>query len=242
MDISDILRDLDHHAEDPFAAHEEDYSPSQPSGEADLQSLTRAWINERGTTELLPWPQDNLIDRISTRIKSQVERIEQLTGDMDPTTNFTLIILQTELERWKFLTRSYLRARLSKIDKHTLFYLSTPEGRAKISELEIQYATRRQGLLHSHFLDSFLAAFPERLRDLNDTAGGISMIEGPDEEGAVFVRGLGSREEGEREDGVVVKGRGRDGDAEWEVGRGEVVVARWADVKGLVDKGELELV
>lgn len=188
------------------------------------------------------WPQDDLIDRVSTRIKSQVERIEQLTGDMDPTTNFTLIILQTELERWKFLTRSYLRARLSKIDKHALFYLSTPEGRAKISDLEIQYATRRQGLLHSHFLDSFLAAFPERLRDLNDTAGGISMIEGPDEEGAVFVRGLGARDADERGEGVIVKGRGRDADAEWEVKRGEVIVARWADVKGLVGSGELELV
>lgn len=34
---------------------------------------------------------------------------------MDPKTNFRLIIIQTELERFKFLVRSFLRARLKKV-------------------------------------------------------------------------------------------------------------------------------
>lgn len=34
---------------------------------------------------------------------------------MDPKANFTLIILQTELERFKFLVRSFLRARIAKV-------------------------------------------------------------------------------------------------------------------------------
>jgi GINS complex subunit 4 len=38
-----------------------------------------------------------------------------MTGDMDPKTNFALIVLQTELERYKFLVRSFLRVRLSKV-------------------------------------------------------------------------------------------------------------------------------
>ena len=67
------------------------------------------------------------------------------------------------------------------------------------------------------------------------------MIGGPDEEGGVFVRGLGSKDIG-GEGSVIVRGRGRDGDGEVEVGRGEVVVARWADVKEHVEKGEMELV
>ena len=37
-----------------------------------------------------------------------------MTGDMDPKTNFTLVVIQTELERYKFLVRSYLRARIAK--------------------------------------------------------------------------------------------------------------------------------
>ena len=68
----------------------------------------------------------------------------------------------------------------------------------------------------------------------------ISMIGGPDEENGVFARGLGSRDGGERS--VVIIGRGRDGDGEIEVARGEVVIARWADVRVHVENGEMELV
>jgi GINS complex subunit 4 len=60
MDISDILegintRSLDH---DPFADNDGDAyglgSRGQAFEQADLQALTRAWVNERGTAELLP--------------------------------------------------------------------------------------------------------------------------------------------------------------------------------------------
>jgi hypothetical protein len=34
---------------------------------------------------------------------------------MDSKANFTLVILQTELERFKFLVRSFLRARIAKV-------------------------------------------------------------------------------------------------------------------------------
>jgi GINS complex subunit 4 len=58
-----------------------------------------------------------LFERINDRIKAQIEKIEILTGDMDPKTNFALIVIQTELERYKFLVRSYLRARIAKVRK-----------------------------------------------------------------------------------------------------------------------------
>ncbi|KAG4431831.1 hypothetical protein IFR05_012693 [Cadophora sp. M221] len=240
MDINDILEDLNarHLDRDPFA--EGDEFQGRASGQADLQALTRAWVNERGATELLPWPKDGLIERATNRIKQQIELVEQMTGDMDPKTNFSLIIIQTEVERWKFLIRSYLRARIAKIDKHTLHYLS-PEHSGRLSETEIAYATRHQQLLHSHYLSSFLGSFPQNLQNLNDTAGGINMIGGPDEEEGVFVRGLGARD-GSGESAVAVHGRGRDGDGEVDVQRGEVVIARWSDVKDLVEKGEIELV
>lgn len=38
-----------------------------------------------------------------------------MTGDMDPKTNFALIVIQTELERYKYVVRSYLRARIAKV-------------------------------------------------------------------------------------------------------------------------------
>ena len=46
---------------------------------------------------------------------SKIELVEEQTGNMDPKTNFRLIILQTELERFKFLVRSFLRARIAKV-------------------------------------------------------------------------------------------------------------------------------
>ncbi|KAH7400378.1 hypothetical protein BKA64DRAFT_480945 [Cadophora sp. MPI-SDFR-AT-0126] len=243
MDISDILQDLNarHLERDPFSENGDEFEAGgRASGQADLQALTRAWVNERGATELLPWPKDGLIERATNRIKQQIELVEQMTGDMDPKTNFSLIIIQTEVERWKFLIRSYLRARIAKIDKHTLHYLS-PEHSSGLSETEIAYATRHQQLLHSHYLSSFLGSFPQNLQNLNDTAGGINMIGGPDDEEGVFVRGLGTRD-GSGESAVTVHGRGRDGDGEVDVERGEVVIARWSDVKDLVEKGEMELV
>lgn len=105
MEIDDILREVD-----PSTA-------STPLETRDLQALTRRWIAERTAPELLPWESEGLFERVNDRIKAQIEKIEDMTGDMDPKTNFTLIILQTELERFKFLVRSYLRARIAKVPR-----------------------------------------------------------------------------------------------------------------------------
>ena len=61
MDISDILQDINSPAVDldPFRGDEGiagvGASRGQHPGQVDLQALTRAWINERGTTELLQY-------------------------------------------------------------------------------------------------------------------------------------------------------------------------------------------
>lgn len=156
-----------------------------------------------------------------------------MTGNMDPKTNFALIVIQTELERYKFLVRSYLRARMAKIDKHTLHYLSTPTLRSRLSETELAYATRHQALLHDHYLSSFLASFPPALQNLNDTAGNVSMIDTPDLESAVFVRLLRDS---------FVEGKGTDSDGAMEGRDGDILILRWSDAKPLVDEGNAELV
>ena len=43
--------------------------------------------------------------------------MEDLTGNMDPKIGFRLIVVQTELERVKFLIRSLVRARIAKVGK-----------------------------------------------------------------------------------------------------------------------------
>ncbi|KAK4193531.1 DNA replication complex gins protein sld5 [Podospora australis] len=219
MDIDDILREVD----PTFHA--------VPQEKRDLQELTRAWIAERSAPELLPWPPNGLFERINDNIKRQIEKVEEMTGDMDPRTNFALIVIQTELERFKYIVRSYLRARISKIDKHTLHYLSTDQLRSRLSEMELAYATRHQALLHNHYLSSFLSSFPPQMQNLNDSAG-ISMVEAPDLESAVFIRLLKD---------CLVEGRGVDSDGQMEGRESDVVILRWSDAKPLVKSGSAEL-
>lgn len=152
---------------------------------------------------------------------------------MDPKTNFALIVIQTELERYRYLVRSYLRARIAKIDRHTLHYLSTDALRSRLSEMELAYATRHQALLHNHYLSSFLSSFPPNLQNLNDASAGISMIEAPDLESAVFIRLL-------KDTSVAARGVDEDDDAEMK--ESDIVILRWSDAKPLVDAGSAELV
>ena len=176
-----------------------------------------------------------------------------MTGTMDPKSNFTLVILQTELERFKFLIRSFLRARIAKvrqstrhdnqciangtrqIDKYPHHYrqlsLSDP---AILSSLEQQYLQSHQALLSSLYHASFLSSFPQALQKLDDTAGGISMVDKPEEDSAVFCRVL--RDAGNLE----IYGEAGVGDVDLK--RGDVWVLRWSAVKEAVVRGDVELI
>ncbi|KAF2664758.1 DNA replication complex GINS protein SLD5 [Microthyrium microscopicum] len=216
MDIDDILADLD--------------AATVPQETLDIQLLTRLWVAERVAPELLVWP-DDLISRITERMSAQVELIEEQTATMDPKSSFGLIVLQTEMERVKFLVRSYLRARLAKVDAHPLYYNEgEPAGRLSVEEK--QYLTAHQTLLEAHYGASFLGQFPAQLQRMDDPAGGISMVETPDAERAVFVRAL--------RDAGLVRMPGRD--ESWDVKRGDVRVVRWSAVRDLVEIGDLELI
>ncbi|KAK0514860.1 hypothetical protein JMJ35_002239 [Cladonia borealis] len=218
MDIDDILAEVD--------------DSTIPQETRDLQELTRTWVNERSAPELLPWPAE-LMDRVLERIRQQISLIEDRTSSTDPKSSFTLIILQTELERFKYLTRSLLRARLAKIDAFPLHTLTHAPTRALLSPSELQYATTHTAILHRHFQNAFLGQFPEGLRKMDDSSGGVNMVEGPDLEKAVFVRGR-------REAGVVIGGEGVG--KEFLLGKGEVVVVRWGVVREVVGRGEAELI
>ncbi|CAO2654317.1 Nn.00g110500.m01.CDS01 [Neocucurbitaria sp. VM-36] len=211
MDIDDILAE---------AAVD-----STPQETHDLQEMTRCWVAERVAPELLSWPGE-LMDRVLERIRKQIELVEDQTGNMDPKTNFRLIIYQTELERFKFLVRSFLRARMKKIDTHPLHIQAQHAASLEtlnplLSPSEYQYLKSHQSLLSSHYSSSFLGQFPASLQRLDDTTGGISMIDKPEEDKAVFIRAL--RDVGE----VFVEGT----DRRFEIKRGDVWVVRWSAIR-----------
>ncbi|PUU81323.1 hypothetical protein B9Z19DRAFT_1113511 [Tuber borchii] len=211
MDIDDLLQELDDN--------------QVPSGTRDIADLTQSWIAERSAPEILPF-QTALLERLMERIRQQIELVETQTGNLDPKTNFCLILIQTELERVKFLVRSYLRARIHKIDKHSIYILTTPSIRGRLSPPELSYLKSHLGLLNSHFLASFLRGFPEHW--------GISMVEEPDLDGAVFCKVVKDIEDN------IARIPGTD--AEFKLTKGDVYVVRYSAVREFILRGEVELI
>lgn len=154
-----------------------------------IEALTQAWVSERTAPEILPY-NEGLIDSASTRLRSQITLVEQ-TEIHDARTNFKLVIIQTEIERVKYLLRSYLRTRLHKIDRYALHCLRNPDVMVKLSVLERQYVQKHEAILAKHYYSSFVKDLPEsgNMRKLDDTAAaGLSMIEVPDLKQAVFCK------------------------------------------------------
>lgn len=124
---------------------------------------------------------------------------------------------------------------LAQIDKYPLHYreLATTDPNI-LSNLEKQYLQSHQALLSSHYHASFLSAFPTSLQKLDDTSGGISMVDKPDEDSAVFCRVL--------RDAGNVEVQGETGVGEVDLKRGDVWVLRWRDIRDGVVQGDVELI
>ena len=261
IDISDILAE----AGRPSLHSHSQYAPSghQPydadSAHTDHQLLTRAWTSERCTPDLLPYPTE-LMQRVMERVRSQISRIEDLTsgmtdglsngyGGQNPSNqnlNLILSILQTDLSRTQFVIRSLLRARLAKVTKFATYYLKLLDesdtkddgGCGLLSEAEASFLRHHQALLQNFYDASFLASFPRSLRRLDDSSGGVGMVEGPDADMAVVCRCLGDAWTNEDELG----GDGEGGaTVEVRMQKGDIMIVRWRDVKGGVVMGDVEL-
>ncbi|KAL8974923.1 MAG: hypothetical protein Q9197_000836 [Variospora fuerteventurae] len=203
------------------------------TGAASLAIRLDGTSNEKDTTTGKSAKSQLKVNLANATSRDQIEVVEEQVGNPDPKTNFRLIIIQTELERFKFLVRSFLRARIAKIDKYALYLLTNPTQSERLSPSELQYANSHQALLEAHYRSSFLSQFPASLQRLDDTAGGISMIEQPDADKAVFLRALRDVEEP-----IIVEGT----DIDFELKRGDVYVVRWSAIRNLVINGDAELV
>jgi GINS complex subunit 4 len=239
MDIDDILADLDR---------------SEPTSTAstalDHQQLTRFWVSERAAPDVLKWPAD-LMDRIMLRVRQQIETIEDMTagvamtglGSGSSNSNLAMSILQTDLSRTQYIIRSLLRQRLAKLTKYAMHYLTLDNKSTMMSPQEQYFLQSHQALLSNLYGASFLSAFPARLQRLDDNAGGLNMVEGPDGKKAVFIRCLAERWSNDpaHEDYDVDDDETAGENGVLAMRRGQIWVVRWEDVKNGVEKGALEL-
>jgi len=172
----------------------------------------------------------------------------------DPRTSeeeyFRIVLIQTEAERVKFLVRSYLRARLYKIEKYHAHILASPEQRTRLSVTELAHAEGYKALLESHFHASALNGLPENLRSLNEEdEHGLSM--GGFHLSFVHCEGIVKKKVVSRpnvKQGVFVRARRHcapvslpDGGT-LEMERGGIHLVQYATIEGLLRLGDVELV
>ncbi|KAI8617432.1 hypothetical protein BC830DRAFT_1062435 [Chytriomyces sp. MP71] len=144
---------LDREADD----HEED----------DVVTLTRLWLSERNGAELLPFASD-VIERTLELVAAQNASVDALATD-ESDAGFVHSVYSLELERIRFVLRSYMRTRIHKIETHTGALLKNPEYRARMSEDELAYAEQFNRITLENYKKSFLdEACPPSLQTLDD--------------------------------------------------------------------------
>ncbi|KAK9454230.1 hypothetical protein V1511DRAFT_461114 [Dipodascopsis uninucleata] len=193
IEIDELINNLD----DGYTQHKENRSIQKRQ---DFERLVNVWQTERVCPDILQF-QEELIETMMERIREQIEFIEEkLTKDQMKHNKLQLLIIETDLERVKFLIRSYLRSRIHKasfslltihqIDRYHMYILSKPDVLTKLSSSETRYVQRYASQLKRYYDRRFLSSLPKSLQRLDDTAGGVKMIEAPDTSEVVFFKVL----------------------------------------------------
>ncbi|KAJ1876574.1 GINS complex subunit, partial [Kickxella alabastrina] len=90
---------------------EDSDSIEEQEDEDDLSILMRSWINERSSPELLEY-EGSALENLMELVDFQMQKIQ--TQQVP----FIGNILKMDVDRIKYLVRSYLRTRLGKIEDH----------------------------------------------------------------------------------------------------------------------------
>ncbi|TYJ58032.1 hypothetical protein B9479_001125 [Cryptococcus floricola] len=154
-----------------------------------VRKIGVVWTRERGTGDIIPW-EGELVNDLMDRLEQQQKMYTALRSDPQTSEeeHFKLVLVQTEVERVKYLVRSYVRTRLHKIEKFAQHIAISPEIHHLLSPIELSHAERYTELLHTHFQHSVLDSLPESFRRLDENfPDGTSMITKPNTETPVMV-------------------------------------------------------
>ncbi|KAF9073446.1 GINS complex Sld5 component [Rhodocollybia butyracea] len=164
----------------------------QEDNDTPLSQLTRHWMNERHAPDILP-AQEELLSSLLDHIRRQSEAVQSLRGEPSASEedHIRIMLVQMEVERVKFIVRSYVRTRLFKVEKFARFIMTDETIQARITMAERAHASRHAHLTDRHFHNVVLQSLPETQSHLDDTPIFMPpMITKPDETRAVFVHAL----------------------------------------------------
>ncbi|KAJ7764747.1 hypothetical protein B0H16DRAFT_1673941 [Mycena metata] len=211
-----------------------DFLPEEPlPDETPLEQLTRHWMNERHAPDILP-AQDVLLSSLLDHIRRQSDTIQLLRGD--PSTSeeehIRIMLAQTEVERVKFIVRSYVRTRLYKIETYARYIIANEEVQTRITTAERDYASRHAHLIDRHFYSSVLQSLPESQAGLDDIPNFIMppMVTEPDTTRAVFAHA--------RKGTIARTPEGKTVD----LAKGSLTLLSFSAVSDLVSSGDVQLV
>lgn len=146
IDILDLIDDAD------------DGNQEEMTVQQVLQTVERAWLNEKFSPELLPH-QTDYVDCLLEQIKGMEGNIAKLSKT-DPKVD----LHKLELERIKFVITSYLRTRLKKIECFCISVLEEEATRSEedayLSPNELQFAKEFAQNADNHF-DTILRHMPQ---------------------------------------------------------------------------------
>lgn len=135
---------------------------------------------------MLPF-QHLLIDQVTKLLAERERQISVQARDTDD--RFYFNVHKMELERVKYLLKSYLRTRLFKIERYLLFLVEKDQA-SLLSENEVGYAWSLYEAKKAHFAQSFLGKIPSRLSPFEGEQVDDKLITKPNEQEFVFVRFL----------------------------------------------------
>ncbi|KAG7085682.1 hypothetical protein E1B28_003227 [Marasmius oreades] len=201
--------------------------------EAHLEKLTRHWMNERHCPDILP-AEDELLSSLLDHIRRQSEAVQLLRGELSTSEeeHLRIMLVQTEVERIKFVLRSYIRTRLWKIEKYARHIVGNEEMQARLTTSELEHARRFAKLTDQHFHHSVLQSLPEMRVDLDDEPMlAPSMVTQPDLKRPVFVHALTTCPIIQFEDGTSLQ-----------MNKGHISLMAYAAAEKLLLRGDVELV
>ncbi|RCH89541.1 GINS complex subunit, partial [Rhizopus stolonifer] len=145
-----------------------------------VSELTRIWMNERNSPEVLKYRRD-LVESLLDAIETQSNKIfDTMDLNTDGQSRFVTVLLQTEIERIKYLIKNYLRTRLSKIEKFSLYLLR------QIDVGEILSAQEYQEITELHAYNSFLHVLPASQHKQDEQSEEVNMVVEPNINAPVF--------------------------------------------------------
>lgn len=152
IDILDLIEDDNNQEEEEMTAHKV------------LQTIERAWLNEKFSPEILPH-QNDYVDCLLEQIKGMEGNLAKLSKS-----NPKLDLHKLELERIKFVITSYLRTRLKKIECFCVSLLEEEAARSEenayLSPAELKFAKEFAQNTDNHF-ETILRHMPKLFNTLD---------------------------------------------------------------------------